>query len=53
VEKEIANFYQQAVVSGRILVAVEDDRPNNQRSLAKAAQVLREAGAKPLPLPEG
>jgi hypothetical protein len=52
-EKEIANFYQQAVVSGRILVAVEDDRPNNESSLAKAAQVLARAGAKPLPLPEG
>ena len=53
VEKEIANFYQQAVVSGRILVAVEDDRPDNQRSLAKAAEVFAEAGAKPLALGEG
>lgn len=53
VEKEIADFYQQAVVSGQILVAVEDARPDNQRSLAKAAQVLAAAGAKPLSLPEG
>jgi hypothetical protein len=53
VEKEIANFYQQAVVGGQILVAAEDDRPDNERSLAKAAEVLRQAGAKPLPLPEG
>ena len=53
VEKELANFYQQAVVNGRILVAAEDNRPNNQRSLAKAAEILARAGARPLPLPEG
>jgi hypothetical protein len=53
VEKEIADYYQQAVVSGRILVAVEDQRPDNLHSLAEAAQVLREAGAQPLPLAEG
>lgn len=53
VEKELANFYQQAVVAGQILVAAEDNGPDNQRSLAKAAQVLAEAGAKPLALPEG
>ncbi len=53
VEKEIADFYQQAVVSGRILVAVEDDRPDNQQSLTTAAQVLRDAGAMPLTLREG
>jgi hypothetical protein len=53
VEKEIADFYQQAVVGGRILVAAEDHRPNSQRSLVKAAEVLAAAGAKPLKLPEG
>jgi outer membrane lipoprotein SlyB len=53
VEKEIADFYQQAVISGQILVAVEDDRPNNKASLATAARVLAAAGAKPLALPEG
>ncbi|MEX2308928.1 MAG: hypothetical protein WD738_15110 [Pirellulales bacterium] len=52
-EKEIANFYQQAVLDGRILVAAEDTRPDNRRSLATAAHVLAEAGAKPLPLREG
>jgi len=52
-EKEIADFYQQAVVSGQILVAAEDDRPNNERSLATAAEILARAGAKPLSLPEG
>lgn len=53
VEKELANYYQQAVVQGRILVAAEDEGPNNERSLAKAAQVLAEAGAEPLPMREG
>jgi hypothetical protein len=53
VEKELANFYQQAVVEGRILVAAEETRPDNRRSLARAAEVLRQAGAEPLPLQEG
>lgn len=53
VEKEIANFYQQAVMLGQILVAAEDNRPGNERSLARAARELEDAGAKPLPLPEG
>jgi hypothetical protein len=52
-EKEIADFYQQAVVSGQILVAAEDNRPNNERSLATAAGILARAGAKPLSLLEG
>jgi len=53
VEGELANFYQQAVLDGQLLVAAHDDRPENQQSLAKAAEVLASAGAKPLPLSEG
>jgi hypothetical protein len=53
VEKELANYYQQAVVQGHILVAVEDHRPDNRRSLEAAALILADAGAKPVPLPEG
>ncbi len=53
VEKELANFYQQAVVSGQILVAAEDHGSNAAAMLAKAAKILAESGAKPLPLPEG
>jgi hypothetical protein len=53
VEKELANFYQQAVISGRILVAAEDRTANAPHMLAKAEKVLAEAGAQPLPLPEG
>jgi hypothetical protein len=56
VEKELANYYQQAVIDGDILVAVEVDEeasasPN--RDLARASQILADAGAKPLKLPEG
>jgi hypothetical protein len=52
VEKELANFYQQAVLEGQILVAAE---PGDARSpsLGEAARILAEAGAKPLTLPEG
>ena len=53
VEKELANFYQQSVVEGQILVAAEDHGPNRQQSLAEAAKILAEAGAKPLAMREG
>jgi hypothetical protein len=53
VEKELANFYQQAVMSGQILVAAEDHSANKERALQRAASILADAGATPLPLPEG
>jgi hypothetical protein len=53
VEKELANYYQQAVVQGQILVAAEDHGPNHVERLAEAARILAGDGAKPLPLPEG
>jgi len=53
VEKELANFYQQAVEAGQILVAAEDHEANNSQMLAKAAKVLADAGALPLPMEEG
>jgi hypothetical protein len=53
VEKELANFYQQAVLDGAILVAVEHKGPDSESRLAEAAEVLASAGAKPLPLEEG
>ncbi|MEX2316157.1 MAG: hypothetical protein WD669_03330 [Pirellulales bacterium] len=53
VEKELANFYQQSVLQGRILVAAEDKGPHAQQSLARAARILADAGALPLPLDEG
>jgi hypothetical protein len=53
VEKEPANFYQQAVLQGRILIAAEDKGPRAEQQLARAAGILAEAGANPLPLKEG
>jgi len=53
VEKELANFYQQAVMAGHILVAAESPPKGEGPSLNEAARILAEAGAKPLTLPEG
>lgn len=53
IEKELANYYQQAVVQGQILVAAEDQGPDREASLARAAQILAEAGALPVELSEG
>jgi hypothetical protein len=53
IEKELANFYQQAVAEGKILVAAEDHGTRPSQRLAKAAGILSHAGAIPLPLPEG
>jgi hypothetical protein len=52
VEKELANFYQQAVVEGQILVAAEGNA-SERPALSEAARILAEGGAKPLTLPEG
>jgi hypothetical protein len=51
VEKEAANFYDQAVTEGKLLVTVEIH--DNEGALARAEQILADAGALPLPLPEG
>jgi hypothetical protein len=57
VEKELANYYQQAVMEGQILVAAEElsdgTQKNDRPTLGDAARILAEAGAKPLTLPEG
>jgi len=53
VEKELANFYQQSVLDGQILVAAENETPDKDEALARAAQILAEAGARPLPMREG
>lgn len=52
-ENELANFYNQAVVLGRILVAVEIHGDSAAARLAKAERIFTEVGAEPLPLPEG
>jgi hypothetical protein len=61
VEKEAANFYDQAVQQGKLLVTVEQtveqtnaaDDPEAGPALAEAERVLADAGAEPLPLVEG
>lgn len=49
-EKTLADFYDQAVERGNVLVGVEDTGPNQAMRLARADRVFREAGALPLPL---
>ncbi|QEG36926.1 general stress protein [Bythopirellula goksoeyrii] len=51
-DKEAADYYDQAVTEGKILIAVEpsDAKPNR---LETAAKLLRDAGAEPLSLLEG
>jgi hypothetical protein len=53
IEKEAADFYDQAVTEGKLLVTVEDHGPQAASSLARAEQILASAGAEPLPLAEG
>jgi hypothetical protein len=52
-EKEIANYYQQAVLEGFILVAAQAKGPGPKQQLHRAATILAESGAKPIALPEG
>jgi len=54
-EKEISNYYDQAVLEGKLLVAVEIHDHDGGLRLARAEQILDEAGAEaePLPLSEG
>jgi hypothetical protein len=53
VEREAAQFYDQAVRAGKIIVGVVYDRPDREARLALAERVLAEAGAEPIPLKEG
>jgi hypothetical protein len=53
IEKELANFYDQEVSRGRILVAAEEQDPARQERLAKASAIFAQHGVHPLPLPEG
>jgi hypothetical protein len=52
-ENELSNFYNQAVVLGRILVGVEIHGDGAEARLHEAERILAESGAEPLPLPEG
>jgi hypothetical protein len=53
VERELANFYDQEVQRGQLLVAVEDHGDNAKHRLQEAEQILADAGAEPMPLREG
>jgi len=52
-EKELANFYDQNIRDGKILVAVECHGPQAPSRLARAAKIIAEEGADPVALPEG
>lgn len=53
VEKELANFYDQALTEGKILVAVEVKDPARTSRLDLAGEILARHGEQPLPLREG
>lgn len=52
-ENELADFYSQALQEGKILVAAESHGPEAELDLARAAAILAEKGAEPLPLSQG
>ena len=52
-EKEVANYYDQAVAAGKILVTVEAHGADAQQRLQQAQRILEEAGSEPVPLVEG
>jgi hypothetical protein len=52
VEHELADYYDQAVAEGKILVAVDEHGPKAEGHLSRAEQILAEAGALPLALRE-
>lgn len=53
IEPELANYYDQAVTDGKILVAAEDHSEAHRQRLAVAEHILSECGAEPLALNEG
>ena len=53
VERELANYYNQSVEAGKLLVAVDLAGPDAPRRLIVAERVLADAGAEPAPLREG
>lgn len=52
-EKELSNYYDQAVTSGKIVVAVEVKGPHAFVRLPQAAKIIADAGADPVALREG
>ncbi|MFO0930475.1 MAG: alpha/beta hydrolase-fold protein [Gemmataceae bacterium] len=52
-QKEIADYYEQSLELGQILVAVEVHGDNAEQRSTRAAAILRGEGVQPVPLPEG
>jgi hypothetical protein len=52
-EKEAANYYDQEVQRGKLLVAAEQPDEHGVPSLLKAQEILAAAGAEPRPLVRG
>ncbi len=52
VERELADYYDQAVTAGKILVAAEATGARGAERLTTAERILANAGAEPLPLAE-
>jgi len=52
-EKEAANFYDQEVQRGKLLVTVEEKAEHPGATLADAERIFAQAGAEPIPLAEG
>lgn len=53
VERELANYYDQEVTRGKILVAADRTGPQAGPMLTKAEEIFARAGAEPVSLPEG
>ncbi|MBL8828023.1 MAG: hypothetical protein JNM18_13680 [Planctomycetaceae bacterium] len=53
VEKEVADYYDQALTEHKILVAAEVHGEHAEESLVKAERAFAAAGAQPVELPEG
>jgi hypothetical protein len=52
-EDQAANFYDQALQKGQILVAVESSSPDSEARLEEADQIFAELGSEHLALPKG
>jgi hypothetical protein len=52
VEHELADYYDQAVTRGKILVAVDDHRPEDQHLLQTADEIFASEGAEPVAIEE-
>lgn len=53
IEKETADFFDQELDKGNILVAVEVRGDDAAQRLQLAEEILQDAGSKPISLPEG